>query len=117
MILFISSRGGTPEAEPSERFGRCPWFIRYDTEADQWQAFENPAGAQGHGAGVAAAQLLIDNGCQVAISGRFGPNAQQALSAAGIDLRILKDEGQQVMEVLADWKADKLSPAAWTPDK
>lgn len=111
MILFISAQGNTPESQPSERFGRCPWFIRYDTETGEWRALENPAGAQGHGAGVAAAQLLIDNGCQLAVSGRFGPNAQQALSAAGIDLRTFKGEGHQVLDIVADWKAGKLSAA------
>lgn len=108
MILFISALGNTLNDMPSARFGRCPWFIRYDTESDQWQALENSAVSQGHGAGVAAAQLLIDNGCQVAISGRFGPNAHQALFSAGIDLRIFKDENIQVKNLIQDWKLDKL---------
>jgi predicted Fe-Mo cluster-binding NifX family protein len=111
MILFISAQGKTPEDRPSERFGRCLWFIRYDTETDRWQAFENPAASQGHGAGVAAAQLLIDNGCEAAVSGRFGPNAHQALFAAGIDLRTFKGEDRQVRGLIADWKAGKLPSA------
>lgn len=111
MILFISSQGNTPQSQPSERFGRCPWFIRFDIETGQWQALENPAGTQGHGAGVAAAQLLIDNGCQVAVSGRFGPNAQQALTAAGIILHTLNDETGSVQDLVAAWQAGDL-PAA-----
>ena len=108
MILFISAQGPALESRFNATFGRTPWFIRYDTDSSEWQAFENTAPAQAHGAGIAAAQFLIDQGAQAAISGRFGPNAQQALSAGQIALFTQSDESLSVQAVIALWQAEKL---------
>ena len=72
------------------------------------EAFENTATSQAHGAGVAAAQFLIDRGAQTVISGRFGPNAYQALSAAGIPMLTQTDDSKSVQEVIDLWRVDKL---------
>jgi predicted Fe-Mo cluster-binding NifX family protein len=108
MILFISSLGNSIGDQVSGRFGRCPWFIRYDSQDESWRGLQNSAPSQAHGAGVAAAQFLIDNGCQVAISGRFGPNAQQTLSAAGIEMLNFENESLKVSNVIELWRDEKL---------
>jgi predicted Fe-Mo cluster-binding NifX family protein len=108
MIVFISSLGNSIEDLVSARFGRCPWFIRYDSEDETFRALQNTAPSQAHGAGVAAAQILIDNGCQIAISGRFGPNAHQALAAAGIKMLTLQDESLKVSDIIQLWRDDEL---------
>lgn len=111
MIIFISSLGSSIEDQVSARFGRCPWLIRYNSADSTWHALQNSADSQAHGAGVAAAQTLIDNGCQIAISGRFGPNAHQALSAAGIKLFTFEDESLKVSDVIQLWREDQLQIA------
>lgn len=108
MILFLSSQGPTLNDRFNTKFGRTPWFIRYDSDSGQWAALENTAPSQAHGAGVAAAQFLIDQGAEAAISGHFGPNAHQALSAAKITLLVQPDDSLTVQEVIALWQADKL---------
>ena len=108
MILFITAQGKSLEDRFNTKFGRTPWFIRFDSETGDWEAFENSATAQAHGAGVAAAQFLIDRGAQAAISGRFGPNAYQALSAAGILMLAHPDDNQTVQEVIDLWQEDQL---------
>ncbi len=112
MILFISSQGNSIEDQVSGIFGRCPWFIRYDSEDESWQALQNPAPSQAHGAGVSAAQFLIDNGCQAVISGRFGPNAQQVLSAAGIEMLIFENETLKASDIIQLWREGKLQKTA-----
>jgi len=108
MILFITAQGQTLEDRFNSKFGRTPWFIRFDSESGEWEAFENTATAQAHGAGVAAGQFLIDHGAQTVVSGRFGPNAFQALSAAGITMLTQTDDSKSVQDVIDLWQADKL---------
>jgi predicted Fe-Mo cluster-binding NifX family protein len=86
MNLMISSQGETLESQANPKFGRTPFFIKYDLEDQSWNAYPNAAINQRGGAGVAASQFIIDQGAVVAISGRFGPNAYSALKSAGIKL-------------------------------
>ncbi|MDY6868299.1 MAG: NifB/NifX family molybdenum-iron cluster-binding protein [Chloroflexota bacterium] len=108
MILIISSQGNKLESPANPRFGRTPWFIRYDTQDGTWQAFENQAVHQRGGAGVAAAQFLIDKGVEAAISGHFGPNAHQALSAGDVNMYTFNDEQQTVQEIIKGFQAGSL---------
>jgi predicted Fe-Mo cluster-binding NifX family protein len=108
MILFISSSGETLESQVNPRFGRTPFFIKYDTKDKTWEAIKNAATTQRGGAGVSAAQTLIDSGAVVAISGRFGPNAHQALSAGGVRMMTFDDTPKSVQDVIKDFEDDLL---------
>ncbi len=108
MILMISSQGNDLESPANPRFGRAPWFIRYDTQDDTWQAYENQAVHQRGGAGVAAAQFLMDKGVETAISGDFGPNAHQALSAGNIEMYTFKDGQKPIQQIINDFQAGNL---------
>ena len=105
MILMISSHGDTLESQPNPRFGRTPIFILFNLDEDTWEALENPAITAQGGAGVAASQFLIDHGAQVAISGRFGPNAHQALNAAGIKMLTFDDNHDTINLVVEAFKS------------
>jgi predicted Fe-Mo cluster-binding NifX family protein len=59
----------------------------YDTDTKEYEAIANPAIQSAHGAGVQAAQLMLDKKIEVVLSGRVGPNSHQILSAAGVDIR------------------------------
>ncbi len=84
MKIAISANTGDPGAEFSARFGRCRHFLITDTDLEDWQEVENPAiDAQG-GAGTQVVQLLANLGVECVISGRYGPNAYEALQAAGM---------------------------------
>jgi len=109
MIITISSQGDTLENLADPRFGRSQWFIKFDTQEKTWQAFENQAVFQRGGAGVSSAQFLIDNEVDVAISGSFGPNAYQTLSAAGIEMYTFNNNQQTVQEIIDAFQADELN--------
>lgn len=87
MIIFISAQGPTIESPKDDRFGRCRWLIKVNSETQEWQAFENPGVNQSGGAGVAAAQFVVDQKADVVISGSFGPNASSTFRAAKIEMR------------------------------
>lgn len=111
MIIFVSTQGTDLTSQVEPRFGRSPHFIRFDSENQSFQAFDNDAAEQSGGAGVAAAQFLIDHGANAAISGRFGPNAHQVLAAGGIAMWTFADEHQSVQDVLKAFEAGTLTSA------
>jgi len=86
MIIAISAQKPEIDSPIDVRFGRAAYYIMIDLETGNWEAFANPAVSQSGGAGVAAAQFVIDKKAEVAISDDFGPNANQALRAAGVKM-------------------------------
>jgi predicted Fe-Mo cluster-binding NifX family protein len=86
MKLAISADGPQLEAQLDARYGRCAYFILVDTETHAWEASPNPAIDARGGAGTQAAQFIANQGAQAVISGHFGPNAFEALDAAGIKM-------------------------------
>lgn len=111
MNIMISSQGETLQSQPNPRFGRTPIYIQYNTDDGSWEAFTNPAMDQRGGAGVAASQFLIDKKADVAISGRFGPNAYRVLSAAGIKMLTFDEDSNTIQEVIDHYKNEKLHSA------
>ncbi len=108
MKIYISSMGNDQNSKPSLRFGRAPFFIEFDTENKAWQGLENDAVSASGGAGVAASQFLIDRQASVVISGKFGPNAYNSLSSAGIKLFTFKVDDCSVEEVLNQYNNGEL---------
>ena len=86
MKITISSQGQDLEAMVDPRFGRCPYFIIYDTETKETEVLSNPALEAKGGAGILAAQLIADKGVEVVITGNVGPNAFQTLNQAKIKI-------------------------------
>jgi predicted Fe-Mo cluster-binding NifX family protein len=84
MRLCITSSGEDIESEVDERFGRAPYLLIVDTETMESEAVKNTALAAGHGAGIGAAQIISDKGAEALLTGIVGPNAFEALRAAGI---------------------------------
>ena len=75
MKLGISSSGEHTNSNVDMRFGRCSFFAIYDTDTNTAQFIQNPAQSASGGAGIAAAQAMIDNDVEAVITGNVGPNA------------------------------------------
>ncbi len=88
-------------------FGRCPYFIFIDPENGEFTIKENAAKAASGGAGIQAAQMVVDQGAGAVISGNLGPKAQAVLSAANIAVYQFK-EGS-VQQALADFIQNNLT--------
>lgn len=106
MKLAISSQDGEYNTPFSARFGRCNYFIFFDTETGDWEAKSNPAAAARGGAGAQVVQFLADNRVEATISGRYGPTAFSALDAAGIQAFVA--DGGTPAELLDKFLANKL---------
>ncbi|MDD3792087.1 MAG: NifB/NifX family molybdenum-iron cluster-binding protein [Candidatus Bathyarchaeota archaeon] len=86
MKICISAMENNLDAQLDPRFGRCAYFIIVDTETMQFEAVSNDAASTGGGAGIKAAQTVVSKGVKAVITGNVGPNAFEALSAAGIEI-------------------------------
>ena len=109
MTIIISSEGNSLESKPCPRFGRSPFFIKYDLETEEWEALNNPAVSEFGGAGVAASQFIINNQATAIISGRFGPNAFNVLKAAGIQMLTFTPDCDSNQKVIELYKAGSLN--------
>jgi predicted Fe-Mo cluster-binding NifX family protein len=107
MKIAVAASGNTLDAPVDPRFGRCAWFVIVDSETMAFEAVENPGAMAGGGAGIQAAQLVAGTGAQAVVAGNMGPNAHQALAAAGI--RILPFAGGTVRQAVEAVKAGKLT--------
>ncbi|MFX1511605.1 MAG: NifB/NifX family molybdenum-iron cluster-binding protein [Promethearchaeota archaeon] len=108
MRVAVSSTGENLEAPIDPRFGRCSYYIVVDLPDRTPQAIPNEAAIAMHGAGIAAAQRLIQKGVQAVISGAFGPNAFQVLSSSGI--QIFRAIPTTVKEALDMFEHNELTP-------
>lgn len=108
MNLIISAQNPTIESPVDTRFGRSQWLILVDADTKQWKAFQNPGVSQSGGAGVAAAQFVVDQNAEVVISGDFGPNAARAFQSAKIEMRLFLKQALTVEEAVDLYNSNKL---------
>ena len=67
-------------------FGRAPYFLIYDTDTKESAFIVNTAASSSGGAGIKAAQNIVDNKANVLLTPRCGENAANVLIAADISL-------------------------------
>ena len=108
MKVVVTANGRDLDARVSPIFGRCPVYILIDTETMQFEAVDNPALSAGSGAGIQAAQSVLDRGVQALLTGNVGPNAFGVFQAASVPVLLLG--GGTVREAIAAHKAGKLQP-------
>lgn len=84
MKVAITAQGSTLDDPFDSRFGRAPYFLVGESQGGAFIAIENSAAQTAGGAGIAAAQLMADQGVEAVVTGQVGPNAAQVLQAAGI---------------------------------
>lgn len=106
MRVCVSATGDSLDAPVDPRFGRCPYFIIVNLETMRFEAVPNVASGAMSGAGIQAAQIITSKGVKVVITGNVGPNAFQALSAAGI--KILTGAYGTVKEAIEKYERGEL---------
>ncbi|MGI6616810.1 MAG: NifB/NifX family molybdenum-iron cluster-binding protein [Saccharofermentanales bacterium] len=95
------------EANVSESFGRAPYILIYDQETSESLFFDNVASKSRGGAGIKAAQMVIDKGADVLLAPRLGQNAADVLKSA--DVRVYKTIDGSAKENVEAFVAEKLS--------
>jgi len=107
MKIFITAKGTDLNSKVDPRFGRADYYVIYDTETGEYTAGENPHKKGQMAVGISFAQIAIENGAKVAISGNFGPNAFEVLRAAGISMFRARPE-QSIKEAVESFMKGEL---------
>jgi len=110
MKIAISSSGKDLDSQIDPRFGRCQYFIFVDPETMEFEVSENEGLMAMGGAGVQAAQLIVQKGATALITGNLGPNAASALSASGI--RVYLVPGGTIKDVIEGYRSGSLREAS-----
>jgi len=109
MKICVTATAGDLNAQVDPRFGRSQYFAFVDSDTMAFEAMPNEAIAAPGGAGIQAAQTVLNRGGNVVISGNIGPNAFQVLSTAGV--KIATGAYGTVKEAVEMYKTGKLSEA------
>lgn len=107
MKICVTAAEGDLNAPVDPRFGRCQYFVFVDSDTMAFEAMPNQAFAAPGGAGIQAAQAVVNRGVDVLISGNIGPNAFQVLSTAGV--KVATGAYGTVKEAVEMYKSGKLS--------
>ncbi|NLK01731.1 MAG: dinitrogenase iron-molybdenum cofactor biosynthesis protein [Clostridiaceae bacterium] len=86
MKIAIPVENKTLEANVSTVFGRANYFLIYDTEREESVFVDNLAQSSAGGAGIKAAQTVVDQKVNALLTPRLGENAADILEAAGIKI-------------------------------
>lgn len=95
------------ETDVSLSFGRATYYLIYDLDTKKANFIENSAASSKGGAGIKAAQIIVDNQASVLITPRCGINAVQVLEAANI--KLYQTEFSLAKENIDAYKEGKLS--------
>ena len=106
MRIVVTANGSGLNVPASPVFGRCPAYVFVDTESMQVEAAENPAIAASGGAGIQAAQFVIERGAQAVVTGNVGPNAFDVFQSAGVPVYLFG--GGTVREAVEAYEAGRL---------
>lgn len=93
----------------SQSFGRAPYFLIYDTESKESLFLDNSAAASQGGAGIKAAQTIVDNKVVALLTPRCGENAAEVINKANIQMfKVINDSIEDNVKALKDGKLSLL---------
>ena len=110
MKIALSANAPGLDADIDPRFGRCQYFAIGETDTGKFEFIENSSMSAGGGAGISAAQTIVDKGVKAVLTGNCGPNAYQVLEAAGV--QVITGVSGTVKQAINDFKAGKLKAAS-----
>jgi len=110
MRIAVSATGPGLDAEVDPRFGRCAYFVIVDPDTMEFVALENSSAMAGGGAGIAAGQMVANQGVQVLLTGNTGPNAYQVLSASGV--QVISGVTGRIRDAVDAYKRGQWQPTA-----
>jgi predicted Fe-Mo cluster-binding NifX family protein len=108
MRIVVTANGDHLDAPVSPVFGRCPKYVFVDTETLALEAIENPALSSSAGAGIQAAQFVVERGARAVLTGNIGPNAADVLQGADVPVyQVFEGTVRQAAEM---FRQGRLSP-------
>ncbi|MDP2236316.1 MAG: NifB/NifX family molybdenum-iron cluster-binding protein [Bacteroidales bacterium] len=100
MKIAITSTGNSHDSTLDQRFGRCNFFVVYDTESKSTEFIPNPGLNAEEGAGPASVQLVASRNVNKIVSGEFGIKIKPLLDSLKIQMIVLKDSEKKISEII-----------------
>lgn len=112
MKIALTCTGKEMDDKLDLRFGRCSYFVICDSSKGFSHTLENKGQSSGGGAGIAAAQQIIDEDVEVVISGSMGPNAYNLMLSSGIKVYSSKElPCERVLELFNKGELEEITQA------
>lgn len=90
-------------------FGRTPYFLIYDTEDKTTTFVDNSAAASSQGgAGIKAAQVIVDHKVEALLTPRCGENAAEVFNGANV--KLFKTTSTNIQEMIQTFESGHLAP-------
>jgi predicted Fe-Mo cluster-binding NifX family protein len=110
MKIAIPVNDKTMETTVCISFGRTPYFLVFDTETEESTFVENTAANSQGGAGIKAAQIVVDSNADALLTPRCGENAANVLKVADIKIyKTMNDSLKDNLDAFAEGKLPELT--------
>ena len=87
MKVAVTAQGDTLDSPVDANFGRAAYFLIVNTDDESFDVINNSANVNAMGgAGVQAAQDVIDTGVEWILTGSIGPRAFGVISSTGVKI-------------------------------
>ncbi len=107
MRLALTAQGTSLDHQLDLRFGRAPFVLIADTETGEVEAIDNHENMNAaEGAGIGAAQMVIDKQVEWLVTGHVGPKAYRVLQQAGI--KVCPQTGGTCSEALERFRSGEI---------
>ena len=107
MKVAVTSQGQDMKSPVDPRFGRAKFFMVVDAESGVFAAHDNAQNLNAaQGAGIQAAQKVIELDMEAVVTGNVGPKAFSALQAG--DIKVYIGATGSVEDALAQFNAGQL---------
>lgn len=100
MKIAITSTGNTLDSIIDSRFGRCAFFVIYDTESKSTEFVPNQNKENVEGAGPASVQFVASRGVGKVVSGEFGAKVKSLFDSLKIQLVVLSDSDKTIRSII-----------------
>lgn len=100
MNVVITSSGNSSDSMLDNHFGRCSYFVFYDTQSRSMEFYPNPYKDLIEGAGKESARFLASRNVTKVVTGELGIKVKPLLDSSKIQLIILKDEKMSVQDII-----------------
>ncbi len=103
MKIAVTSLGDNLNSNLSEKFGRCPYFIVYNTDDKSFISLHNEGINLQSAAGPKAAETIINENVDILLTGHIGDKAENVLQRSKIKLVTGYKENLSIMEVINNY--------------
>jgi len=100
MKIAIASSGNTFDSTIDRRFGRCSFFVIYDTESKAVEFIPNPNKEAEVNAGAESVKLVSSRNVSKIIAGEFGIKIKTILDSLRIQMIVIKDSNKKIGDII-----------------